>query len=164
MTSVPKPKADRPYMPGYGILPPDEGGGLLPWSWAEERLAKARNYWLITNRPGRAPHAQAVWGVWLDGRFFFSTGEQSRKAHNLAADPKCTVAVECEGLETVVLEGAASEERGKAPIARFVKAYEPKYDWKMDEIPGIVLGVRPRVVLGIGAEPFAGTATRWTFA
>jgi len=25
-------------MPGYGLLPPDEGTGLLPWSWAEERL------------------------------------------------------------------------------------------------------------------------------
>jgi hypothetical protein len=38
------PQVSRPYMPGYGILGPDEGSGLLPWSWAAERLSHARNY------------------------------------------------------------------------------------------------------------------------
>src|SRR6266566_1724939 len=33
---VNEPIGSRPYMPGYGTLPDDEGGGLLPWSWAEE--------------------------------------------------------------------------------------------------------------------------------
>ena len=33
-----EPKAGRPHMPGYGIVGPDQGSGLLPWSWAEERL------------------------------------------------------------------------------------------------------------------------------
>src|SRR5690606_27626478 len=32
-----EPVAERPYMPGYGIVGPDEGSGLLPWSWAVER-------------------------------------------------------------------------------------------------------------------------------
>src|SRR5215211_6119397 len=27
------PQARRPYMPGYGIAGPNEGRGLLPWSW-----------------------------------------------------------------------------------------------------------------------------------
>jgi hypothetical protein len=27
------PEAARPYMPGYGILGPTEGQGLLSWSW-----------------------------------------------------------------------------------------------------------------------------------
>ena len=26
-------------MPGYGVVGPEEGSGLLPWSWAQERLA-----------------------------------------------------------------------------------------------------------------------------
>ncbi len=42
--SMPKradPRASRPYMPGYGILDAASGKGLLPWSWASERLAKA---------------------------------------------------------------------------------------------------------------------------
>ncbi len=42
--SVPKradPRASRPYMPGYGILDAASGKGLLPWSWASERLTRA---------------------------------------------------------------------------------------------------------------------------
>jgi hypothetical protein len=35
-------------MPGYGVLVAAEGTGLLPWSWAQDRLARARNYWLAT--------------------------------------------------------------------------------------------------------------------
>ncbi|MCR6486010.1 hypothetical protein M8542_24585 [Amycolatopsis sp. OK19-0408] len=30
------PRADRPHLPGYGIAAGP--AGLLPWSWAEERL------------------------------------------------------------------------------------------------------------------------------
>ena len=31
-----------------------------------------------------------VWGVWLGGRLWFSSGGRSRKARNLDADPRCT--------------------------------------------------------------------------
>ena len=33
---------ERPYMPGYGILPANEGSGLIPWAEAERRLANLR--------------------------------------------------------------------------------------------------------------------------
>ena len=150
-------------MPSYGILPADEGAGLLPWSWAVERLSAARNYWLTSVRPDGRPHVQAVWGVWLGNLFLYSTSETSRKARNLALNSACAIAIECGVNETVVVEGTAYQEHDAAVIARFVAAYEPKYDWKMDPIPGGVYGVRPALVLGIGAEPFAETATRWTF-
>ena len=55
-----QPKASRPHMPGYGILDANSGKGLLPWSWATERLAKARNYWVATTRPDGNPHAMPV--------------------------------------------------------------------------------------------------------
>jgi hypothetical protein len=32
------PHATRPYMPGNGIVGPDEGHGLLPWSWADDAI------------------------------------------------------------------------------------------------------------------------------
>ena len=41
-----EPKASRPFMPGYGISEGEEG--LLPWSWAVERLEKSHNYWVMT--------------------------------------------------------------------------------------------------------------------
>jgi hypothetical protein len=53
-------------MPGYGVLPADQGSGLLPWSWALERLRNARNYWLTTVWPDGRPHVMPVWAVWLD--------------------------------------------------------------------------------------------------
>ena len=151
-------------MPTYGIVGPKEGKGLLPWSWARERLSAARTYFLITIRPDGSPHAQAVWGVLVDDTFYFSTSETSRKAKNIAVNPACTVAIECDADETVVLDGTAREERSKAVIREVVAAYEPKYDWKMDPMPGAVYAVDLRTVFGIGAEPFAETATRWTFA
>ena len=36
-------------MPGYGTLPATEGGGLLPWSWAEERLIRSHDFWLANH-------------------------------------------------------------------------------------------------------------------
>src|ERR1700720_4522180 len=89
-----EPKASRPHMPGYGILDADKGKGLLPWTWAVERLSKARNYWVATTRPDGNPHAMPVWGVWIDDAFHFSTGTQSRKARNLVHNPNCVVGCE----------------------------------------------------------------------
>ncbi len=42
------PIASRPFMPGYGIVDANSGGGLLPWEWAVEHLTKSRNYWIAT--------------------------------------------------------------------------------------------------------------------
>ncbi len=52
------PRVSRPFMPGYGIAAADEGSGLLPWSWAAQRLTSAQNYWVASIRPDSgAPHA-----------------------------------------------------------------------------------------------------------
>jgi pyridoxamine 5'-phosphate oxidase-like protein len=61
---VREPKPSRPYMPGYGTKSPTEGRGLLPWSWAEERLAQSHDYWVATVQPDGRPHLMPVWGVW----------------------------------------------------------------------------------------------------
>src|SRR5205823_11762931 len=87
-----KPAARRPYMPGYGL--PKDKKGLLPWSWAEERLTKSHNYWISTARPDCTPHTMVIWGLWLEGAFYFSTGEKSRKARNLQAHPQCVICTE----------------------------------------------------------------------
>jgi hypothetical protein len=31
--------------------------------------------------------------LWVDGTFWFVTGERTRKGRNLARDPRCTIAV-----------------------------------------------------------------------
>jgi hypothetical protein len=152
-------------MPGYGILDATEGRGLLPWRWAEERLAAAHNYFLATTRPDGAPHVMPVWGVWLEGAFHFSTGGRSRKARNLLAEPRCVVTPEG-AEEAVVLEGVVERVSDGAAIARILAAYTRKYGSGFpdpDENP--VFAVRPRRVIGLiehDAE-FTGSATRWRF-
>jgi nitroimidazol reductase NimA-like FMN-containing flavoprotein (pyridoxamine 5'-phosphate oxidase superfamily) len=98
------PKASRPYMPGYGV--PKSAKGMLPWKWAETRLARSHSYWLITTRPDGRPHAMPLWGVWVDSAFYFSTGRQTRKAQNLTSNPNCVVLNE-DPEEAVIVEGTA---------------------------------------------------------
>src|SRR5260370_25870470 len=104
------PQSSRPHMPGYGLPPGNKG--LLPWSWAEQRLKKSHNYWITTVKPGSSPdkaspHTMVVWGLWLDGRFLFSTGSQSRKARNLAQNTNCVVCTQL-GNEAVIGAGASA--------------------------------------------------------
>lgn len=156
------PKASRPYAPGYGIKGPKEGSGLLPWSWAVERLRKGHNYWIATTRPDGRPHAMPVWGLWLDDAIYFSTGRQSRKAQNLAANPNCVVCPEG-ARQAVVVEGRAAEVKDSATLKRFAAAYQKKYHWDMSDFKEPVFVVRPRVVFGMKERDFFGSATRWAF-
>jgi hypothetical protein len=157
-----KPKAGRPNIPGYGIAGEKEGKGLLPWSWAEKRLSKARNYFLSTTRPGDRPHVMPIWGVWSGGMFYFSTGASSVKARNLAANPQCVLCPEG-GSEAVIVEGDAGQ--GNAPRS-VGAAYFKKYKWKLDPKMGPIYVIRPRAAFGFieTDELFTKTATRWTFA
>src|SRR6059058_2106945 len=113
-------------MPGYGILPADEGSGLIPWAEVERRLAVAHDYWLATVGPDGAPHVMPVWGLWLDGRVWFSSGLASRKARNLAADPRCAVTTD-DARDPVVVQGTAERRTDAAAIEAFVAAVNAKY-------------------------------------
>ncbi len=151
-------------MPEYGLLGPDEGRGLLPWSWARRRLARSRRYWLATTRPDRRPHAVAVWGVWLDDVFwYFSTGRRSRKARNLTRNPSCAVTTE-RADKAIIVEGSAKRMSDPSRLRRVASRYLEKYG---EEYPSdsSVYAVRPVKAFGfIEAEAdFTGTATRWRF-
>jgi hypothetical protein len=163
-------------MPGYGL--PEGSKGLLPWSWAEQRLKKSHNYWIATVKPGSSaqngspynasPHIMVVWGLWQDGRFLFSTGSQSRKARNLAQNPNCVVCTE-HANEAVIVEGTT--EIADVPARRkFLPTYERKYKFDMSKMKSDILSmkepvfaVRPRVVFGLWEKHFIEKSTRWTF-
>jgi PPOX class probable F420-dependent enzyme len=148
-------------MPGYGI--PETKKGLLPWSWAKQRLEQSHNYWVSTVRPDGAPHTMVVWGLWLDGAFYFSTGAQSRKARNLKENPRCNICTE-RANEAVVLEGRAEIVRDRDLLRRFFRRYEKKYDWDMSEMQEEpVFAVRPLVAFGLFEKQYMETATKWTF-
>jgi hypothetical protein len=148
-------------MLGYGV--PRGRKGLLPWAWARRRLARSHNYWLITVRPNRRPHAMPVWGIWVEDVFYFSTGRKSRKARNLARNPYCVVCNE-RADEAVIVEGVAREITNEALLGRLAAPYLAKYKpWKLDPDMGPVYAVRPRVAFAMCEKRFIEAATRWRF-
>jgi nitroimidazol reductase NimA-like FMN-containing flavoprotein (pyridoxamine 5'-phosphate oxidase superfamily) len=158
-------KASRPHMPDYGILPADEGEGLLPWEWAAERLSISHNYLVATTRPNGRPHVMPVWGLWLDNAFYFSTGRQSRKARNLGANPYCVVSTD-RADEAVIVEGVAEEIADRASLKTFYEVYKEKYDWDLEQMgfdKEPVYAVRPSVIFGVRERDFTSSVTLWTY-
>lgn len=156
MSSDPVPGRPR-RMTEYGV--PATLEGLLPWSWAAERLAGSRNYWVSTADARGVPHAAPVWGVWLDGTFLFDTGLDSRKARNLAGQPRVVVTTE-QASEAVMLHGVAERVGEGGTIEAHLAAYEAKYGSRP---PGTRFLVRPLVAFGFieDAAHFGASATRW---
>jgi hypothetical protein len=156
-----EPAATRPTVPGYEFSAKKKG--LLPWSWAVERLKKSRQYWMATTRPDGTPHLMIVWGLWFDDSFWFSTGSASRKARNLAANPKCAIGTD-DAAKAVILEGVVELVDPKHPeYEQFTKAYEKKYRWDVREMGQPVYCLQPRLGFGLFEKKFQQTATRWSF-
>lgn len=165
------PRSERPAMADYGV--PSDTDGVLPWSWAEERLVASRNLWVVTASPEGRPHAMPVWGVWVadSGTCVFSCSPNSRKARNLTANPRATVAVD-DTVEVVVVEGTA---RAVAPatVDAALDAYVNKYwETEAERTEGKafvssheVWELTPERAFGIieREEEFAERATRWVW-
>jgi len=152
-----------PQMPRlYGMKSPHK---FLPFTHAEERLAKSRNYWICTARPDGRPHSIPVWGFWLDGALYFGTGRTTRKARNVAHNPAISVHLES-GDDVVILEGSAVEVdlADKSIRKRLDTASRAKYKMPLMVIPeSVIYCVRPSVVLAWTESDFPNNATRWQF-
>ena len=155
------PRPSHMMSPGYGFenasAPPGE---RFPWSRVDEVLAAARNYWIATAGLVGRPHAAPVWALWLDGVVYFSTGKESRKARNLAANPNAVVHVESSSGEIVILKGRAEEISDEATLRPVWDAYKQKYNWDASGYP--FYAVKPAVAFSF-EEQLGETATRWTF-
>ena len=154
-------------MPGYGTLGPGEGTGLLPWSWAVERLSSSRNYWLATITPGGGPHVMPVWAVWDGDHLWFSSSLGSRKIRNLRADPRCTLTTE-DAAAPVVVEGLAEIVTDTPSLERLLALENAKYatDYGIDMLDperNATVRVWPRWAFGLDSADFTGSPTRWMF-
>jgi hypothetical protein len=168
-----EPLVERPAMAAYGV--PTEVDGALPWSWAHERLVASRNYWVVTATPAGRPHAMPVWGVWMpDDTYWFSCDPTARKARNLRANPRITVAADST-VEVVSVEGlarAATEAETTAAGAAFIAKYGHEMtDMGDDDIEAFLRAhaaftVVPERAFGIIERPdeFSTRATRWRWA
>jgi Pyridoxamine 5'-phosphate oxidase len=155
--------AGLPHVPPLYQLKPRKQ--YLPFSHAEQRLTKSKNYWICTSRPDGRPHSIPVWGFWTDGAVYFGTARASRKAHNLSHNPAVSIHLDS-GDDVVILEGTAVEVNlaDKATFKKLDALSRVKYKMPMLVMPeSVVYCVRPRVVLAWTEKDFPNNATRWEF-
>jgi hypothetical protein len=108
--------------------------GLPPLDWAavldslnagsmpDPAAHNARTIWLSTINEDGSPHVTGVGALWVDGAFWFETGKGTRKARNVARDPRCSVAISIRGAD-LVMEGEAERVTDTADIARLAAAW-----------------------------------------
>jgi hypothetical protein len=163
---------------------------LLTWSTIEERLADnmtqapgtggpdRHTCWLATINPDGSPHVTGIGAEWVDGSFWFETGDDTRKGRNIARDPRCSLSV-ATAMFDLTVEGEATKVTDPATVASMATVWaEGGWPCRVDE-SGIALtadfsapsaGAPPWFVYRITArsatallctEP--GGATRWTF-
>ena len=165
-----RPRAQRPAMSEYGVDTPD--WAPLAWEWAATRLAANRNFWVVTVSGDGRPHALPVWGVWDDDdlRFVFSCAPGSRKARNLAANPRAVVMVD-DTVECISIEGTAEPvapgDRAEQWIARYLAKYQAlEAELDADFLrQNAIFEFAPERAFAVveRADEFASRATRWVF-
>jgi len=152
------------------------GASALPWSKAEQILQQAGVYWLSTLRPEGRPHVAPLIAVWLEGKLYFSTGHDERKAKNLAKDTRVAITTGSnrltDGLD-IVVEGQAVAVSDATKRRRVEEAYAAKYGggWRLPGFEGVlVFEVTPTTVFGFGRGDAKGpppeggfNQTRWRF-
>ncbi|MGH2534640.1 MAG: pyridoxamine 5'-phosphate oxidase family protein [Thermomicrobiales bacterium] len=105
-----------------------EDASPTPWAEARDRLEAAGSFWLATARPDGRPHVRPILAIWLDGALYFVANAASRKARNLARDPRCVITATSHDSDLVV-DGEAAIVRDEATPRRVADRYAAKYDW-----------------------------------
>ena len=160
-------------MQGYGV--PEELDGVLPWSWAEERLVGCQNFFFVTANAHGRPHSMPVWAVWMPDRQKWATScsETARKLRNVRENPQVVFTTD-DSVNVVSVEGRAEIVAGDA-AAPAIDAWATKYEPLMegatlDDAKEFMRGngiieVTPERAFGVIEEPdlFGSAATRWVW-
>ena len=101
-----------------------EADGLptIEWSQVEAQLAdllthddprspNRSTFWLTTLNADGSPHVTSVGALWHAGSCWFQTGERTRKAKNVARDPRCTISVATKGFDVMVVRRSPARDR-----------------------------------------------------
>lgn len=158
------------------------GDPPIPWSRplelldADPKSQEHRTTWLATVRPDGRPHGAGVGALWIDGKFYFTSGPGTQKSRNLAANPNCMLSMALPGLDLVV-EGRAVKVTDQATLEKLAERYGDQ-GWPARASNGALTAeysapsagpppwhlyaVTPLVVFGVATEKPYG-ATRWRF-
>src|SRR5258706_14631688 len=166
------------------------GTPLLDWDRLTSRLDRGvtqapetggpnrHTCWLATiNRDG-SPHVTGIGATWVDGMFWFETGDATRKAKNLARDPRCSLSLATHEFDLIV-EGEARKVTDRATVARMAERWAANgWPARVDDTglaltaeysapsagppPWFVYRLEPKTATALRTvEP--GGATRWRF-
>ena len=161
------------------------GSDPIPWSRALEQLPAKdaagadeppRTTWLSTVRPDGTPHTTGVGALWIDDRFYFTSGANTQKSRNLARNPSCVISVALPDLDLVV-EGTATRVTDEVTLERLAKAYADQ-GWPASAKDGAITAeysapsagpppwelyeMMPKTAFGVATKEPHG-ATRWRF-
>jgi hypothetical protein len=64
-----------------------------PWAEIRDSLGEAETTWLATVRPDGRPHVVPLGALWVDGTYYFTTGQGTVKGDNLAHNSHCVIAL-----------------------------------------------------------------------
>ena len=152
----------------------DEGLTEAPGTGGPDR----HTCWLATINADGSPHVTGIGALWVDDAFWFETGEQTRKARNVARDPRCTLSLATREFDLVV-EGDARQVTDLSVVATMAERWaEGGWPCRVDESgraltadfsapsagppPWYVYRITPRAATAL-ATTGSGGATRWHF-
>jgi|SRR5579884_1755549 hypothetical protein len=152
----------------------DKGISQAPGSGGPNR----HTCWLTTINSDGSPHVTGIGALWVDGSFWFETGEQTRKARNLARDPRCALSVATDEFD-LVMEGTGQRVTDPAVVAAMAARWSAEgWPARVDDTgraitaefsapsagppPWFVYRLTPRCATAL-ATVGPGGATRWRF-
>jgi PPOX class probable F420-dependent enzyme len=152
----------------------DQGLSQAPGTGGPDR----HTCWLTTINPDGSPHVTGIGALWVDGTFWFETGERSRKGRNLLRDPRCVLSVATHEFD-LVAEGTAEKVTDPATVADLAERWAADgWPAQPDDTgeavtaeysapsagppPWHVYRLMPHTATAVGTvEPYG--ATRWRF-
>jgi hypothetical protein len=167
-----------------------DGLPTIEWSLVETQLADLLahddprspdrpTFWLTTLDADGSPHVTSVGALWHAGRCWFQTGERTRKATNIARDPRCTIAVATQGFD-VMIAGDARRVTDPTIVAEIAALWATS-GWParpdgsgtgitapfnapgLGPPPWFVYAVTPRTATAVGTDEETPGSMRWRF-
>ena len=142
----------------------------------ENPAGPGRSYWLSTTNPDGSPHTTGIGALWIGGRFYFVSGDGTRKSKNLALNPRVVISAGLPNLDLTV-DGVATKVTDEAKLQHIAEAYAANgwgptvrdgafyHDYSAPSAgppPWQVYEVTATKAIGLGGEEAVG-ATRWVF-
>jgi hypothetical protein len=152
----------------------DQGVTQAPGSGGPDRHTS----WLATINHDGSPHVTGVGALFVEGAFWFETGETTRKARNLERDPRCSLSVATLEFD-LTIEGRADKVTDRDLVATMAAAWRAQ-GWPAEvDGSGLALtaeysapsaGPPPWMIYRIEIDAATavqtvapGGATRWSF-